>query len=119
MGWQDDEMVKLKVEDVEDNVAQRTFYKLLMNALLGKFAQDSTTKKSTVSVSSQKDLDELFWKEDVEIASFVSMSDYVAEVNLRSKTGFNKPNRKANSVIVSSSRHCMVPELGDKLWFFF
>jgi hypothetical protein len=30
MKWQDDDKAELKVEEVEDNVAQRTFYKLLM-----------------------------------------------------------------------------------------
>jgi hypothetical protein len=33
MGWEDDS--KLSPDQIEDNAAQRNFYKLLMNALLG------------------------------------------------------------------------------------
>jgi hypothetical protein len=75
---------------------------IFQNALLGKFGQDNSTKKQTVTVTTQKELNDLFWREDTEICDFISMSEYVTEVSIQSKTGFNRPNLKGNSIIVST-----------------
>jgi hypothetical protein len=97
MGWTGD--AQLKGKDIEDNVALRNFYKLLMKALLGKFGQDLSTKKSTVTVSSQKELDELFWKEGTKVCDWISMSPYVVEVSTEAEKGYNKPNVNGNCII--------------------
>ena len=63
--------------------------------------QSVNTKRSTVSISSQRELDELFWREDVKICDIISMSPYVAEVIVESEAGFNRPNMKANCIVAA------------------
>jgi hypothetical protein len=60
-----------------------------------------STKKSTVTVNCQKDLDDLFWREDTTISDWTVMSPHVVEVTVESKKGFNRPNLNGNCVIAA------------------
>jgi hypothetical protein len=52
-----------------------------------------------VTVNTQKDLNDLFWKEGSRVCDWVAMSPYVAEVSVETEKGFNKPNLGGNCVI--------------------
>jgi hypothetical protein len=67
----------------------------------GKFGQDISSKKSIVTVNCQKDLNELFWKEDATICDWMVMSPHVVEVSVETKKGFNRPNLNGNCVIAA------------------
>jgi hypothetical protein len=60
-----------------------------------------SVKKSTVTINCQKDLDDLFWKEDTNICDWTAMTPHMAEVVVESKKGFNKPNLNGNCVIAA------------------
>ena len=100
MKWTSEED-KLNESEVKDNVALRSFFKLLSNALLGKFGQDSSGRKYYVSVHNQQDLEKCFWREDTRVTDWAIMSPYCAELQLESKQQFNKIALKSNCVIAA------------------
>ena len=95
MGWNNSKN-QISAEQIEDNISLRTFYKLLSNSLLGKLGQCVSTKKSLVTVTNQKSLNDLFYNETLQIDDFISMSPYVTECAVSSKTGFNAVNLRGN-----------------------
>ena len=100
MKWTSNEDT-LKIAGVRDNVALRSFFKLLSNALLGKFGQDGSGRKYYVSVNNQQDLERCFWREDTIVADWAIMSPNCAELQLESKQQFNKIALKSNCVIAA------------------
>lgn len=83
------------------NFITATYYIYISLGLLGKFGQDTSTKVSTIAISSQKELDDLFWKEDVTIEDYIVMSPHVVEVSVKNKSSFNRPNLKSNAIIAA------------------
>jgi hypothetical protein len=67
--------------------------------LQGKFSQNNSERKTTITLSSQKELDDAFWNESTKVCDFIQMSPHVAEVVIQSRSGFNRPNLRGNSVI--------------------
>ena len=67
----------------------------------GKIGQCNALRKDMKPVSTQQELDALFWHEDTEVLDFFHISKNIVEVQTATVTGYNKPNKNSSSVIAA------------------
>ena len=85
------EKLQLSPNNVQNNRQLRDAFKLGSNSLLGKLSQNADMDKD-VNLSSQDELDKLFYHPNYQISDFFPLSDYVIQAKVKTKAGYNKPN---------------------------
>lgn len=90
--------LKLTVANVCDNRQLRDAFKLGSNSLLGKLSQDSDFDQQ-VNLSNQEDLDALFYDEHKSIVDIIPVSSHVIQARVKSRPGFNRPNKKGSVIL--------------------
>ncbi len=93
MGFQED--LKLTEENIEENKSKRASFKLLGNAMLGKFSQRQEYSQ-TLFVNSQQQMEEAFEKHD--IVDLLPISENVCELEILPQFT-NQKSRTGNCVI--------------------
>lgn len=69
--------------------------------MLGKFGQDTSGKTNSVTINSQAELNDLFWREDLTVQDYIVMSPHVVEVSVQNKAAFTRPNLKSNAILAA------------------
>ena len=90
---------QIKIENVEPNFAQRNYYKLLCNALFGKFIQRSD-KSEIRFIKSQEEINKIYFSGEV-IDDFVCPNEHICMLFLKKNILKLAPNRKQNVYIGS------------------
>ncbi len=88
--------LELKEEDFQENENMRQHFKLMLNAGLGKLAQQAG-QNETQFVSTHKDISKL-WEEQ-EITDIFGISDSLCQVNTKRKVGRNIVPSSSNPII--------------------
>ena len=85
----------LKPEKITDNVKLRTFFKLLLNSLLGKLSQDPSPTITRL-LRYQEQLDALINDPSVTIKDITILGEKAVQVNLATSEAYVKPHRRTS-----------------------
>ena len=89
-----DEPFSLTVNNVENNIGKRTFFKLMANSFFGKFAQKQN-KSKTLFAANQNELEEIYFAYD-EIKDIFCINDEICQVQVQPNELKLPPNRHSN-----------------------
>ncbi len=87
----------LKPSNITNNVAKRTFFKLMANGFFGKFSQKQN-KSKTVFASNQQELENIYFS-NVAIKEIFCLNDDICQVQIQPDNFKLPPNRKTNCYI--------------------
>ena len=94
-----DQHTKLTPDVIESDSDGKHFYKLIMNSLLGKWGQNSSSKSQTHFVTNQLELEDVLFSKDREISNAYLVSPEIIKVSSKLKKARLAPNRNSNCII--------------------